>query len=330
MGDRRLMVSPDRLVSLDPAPRASHLTIPASRGGTRRIAFPLDRSVGTLYIRDQRPAGGAWESPFDPSLWEELGSARGEVAVPMGKELGIQVSYETSDDLSAIASLDNGALQAVSLARTRATDDSLGRLAGRPLLDLNLAGTGVGDNGIAHLEGMHTLQTLDLWGTRISDRGVAVLSSLDSLRTLDLWGTRVSDAGLVHLGELQSLARLYVPGPRVTIAGLAHIGGCRSLRSLDLSGAHVGRNGLAHLEGLQSLEVLYLWDSDITDADLAHLPLLPALAEVDLGRNPITDAGLRHLAAIPSISRVHLWDTDVTREGLDVLRSALPDLYIYM
>lgn len=329
MVERWLAVSPDRLVSLDPAPTAAHLTIPGLRG-SRRVTFPLDRSVGSLYVRDQRPLSGAWESPFDPSLWQELGSARGEVLVPMGKELGLQVSYETSEDLTVVASLDHGALQALSLARTRATDAGLREVAGLPLLDLNLAGTGVGDDGVACLGGMHLLQTLDLWGTRVSDRGLAVVGGLESLRTLDLWGTQVTDAGLRHLERLRSLTRLYVPGSRVTTAGLAHIGRCRSLRALDLSGARVGPDGLALLGGLEALEVLYLWDSDVTDEALAHLPLLPALTELDLGRNAVTDAGLRHLAAIPSLRRLHLWDTDVTREGVDDLRMQRPGLYVYM
>lgn len=329
MGERWLTVFPDRLVSLDPAPTASHPTIPRLRG-SRRVSFPLDRSVGTLYVRDQRPLWGAWESPFDPSLWQELGSARGEVAVPMGKELGLQVSYETSEDLTVVASLGHGALQALSLARTRATDDSLRRVAQLPLLDLNLAGTGVGDDGVAHLGGMHMLQTLDLWGTRISDRGAGVVGGFESLRTLDLWGTRVTDAGLRHLARLHALTRLYAPGPRVTAAGLAHVGRCSALRALDVSGARVGPDGLALLGCLQALEVLHLWDSDVTDEALAHLPLLPALGEVDLGRNPITDAGVRHLAAIPSLRRVHLWDTGVTREGVDRLRMERPGLYVYV
>ncbi|MGH2687211.1 MAG: leucine-rich repeat domain-containing protein, partial [Actinomycetota bacterium] len=290
MGERWLTVFPDQLVSLDPAPAASHPSIPGLRG-SRRVRFPLDRSVGSLYVRDRRPLAGASESPFDPSLWQELGSARGEVLVPVGKELGLQVSYETSEDLTVVASLDPGALQALSLARTRATDESLREVAGMPLLDLNLAGTAIGDDGVARLGVMHLLQTLDLWGTRISDRGLGVAGGLESLRTLDLWGTRVTDAGLRHLTRLASLTRLYVPGPRVTAAGLAHIGRCRSLRALDLSGARVG-DGLAMLEGLQSLEVLYLWDSDVTDEGLWHLRRLPALTEVDLGRNPVTDEGL--------------------------------------
>lgn len=329
MGERWLTVFPDRLVSLDPAPAASRPTVPGLRG-SRRISFPLDRSVGTLYVRDQRSLSGAWESPFDPSLWQELGSARGEVQVPMGKELGLQVSYGTSEDLAVVAALGHGALQALSLARTRATDDSLLQVARLPLLDLNLAGTGVGDDGVAHLEGMHMLQTLDLWGTRISDRSLRVVGGFESLRTLDLWGTRVTDAGLRHLARLRALTRLYVPGPRVTAAGLVHVGRCPSLRALDLSGARVGTDGLALLGGLQALEVLYLWDSDVTDETLAHLPLLPALGEVDLGRNPITDEGLRHLAAIPSLRRVHLWDTGVTRQGVDLLRMERPGLYVYM
>lgn len=329
MGDWQQAVFPDRIIPLGAGGSGAQPNDPSLRAA-RHVTFPADRSVGTLYVRDQRPAAGAWEAPFDPSLWEEFGPARAEVGVPDGKELGLKVAYETSDDLSAVASLELDALQAVSLARTRATDENLGQLAGRPLLDLNLAGTGVGDAGMAYIESMTTLQTLDLWGTLVSDRGLAALGGLRSLRTLDLWGTRVSDAGLVHLEGLQSLARIYVPGPRVTADGLAHVGRCRSLRALDLSGARVGDDGLSLLRDLRSLEILYLWDADITDDGLAHLRLLPALTELDLGRNPITDEGLHHLAAIPTLERVHLWDTAVTRAGLDSLRRAMPDLYTYM
>lgn len=328
MGDWQQAVFPDRLVPLDEAPRRRRNATP--RHTARRVEFPAQRSVGTLYVRDHRPAAGAWEAPFDPSLWEELGPAQGSVAVPSGKELGLKVDYETSEDLAAVMALEPEALQSLSLARTRVTDEALAQIAGRPLLDINLAGTSIGDAATGHLEETRTLQTLDLWGTMVSSEGLMSLTGMASLRTLDLWGTRVSDRGLLHLESLPSLSRLYVPGPRITTEGVAHIGRCRSLRALDLSGAHVGDEGVSLLSDLTLLEVLYLWDTGITDDGLAHLSLLPALTEVDLGRNPITDEGLRHLTAIPTLERVHLWDTTVTRAGLDRFRRAMPDLYTYM
>jgi hypothetical protein len=327
MGDWQQAVFPE-IVPLDDATRRRR-NDPSHRDA-RYVDFPPHRCVGTLYVRDRRPTTGAWESPFDPSLWEELGPAQGKVAVPGTKELGLKVDYETSEDLAAVASLEPEALQSISLARTRVVDESLSLLAGRPLLDINLAGTGIGDGAMVHLEGMSSLQTLDLWGTMVSNYGLGSLAGLALLRTVDLWGTLVSDAGLHHLEDLPSLSRLYVPGPRISSEGIAHIGRCRALRALDLSGAHVGDEGILLLRDLRSLEVLYLWDADITDDGLAHLSLLPALTEVDLGRNPITDEGLHHLAAIPTLERVHLWDTAVTRAGLDRFRRAMPDLYTYM
>ncbi len=102
-----------------------------------------------------------------------------------------------------------------------AGNDQLLQLA--PLADqvtwLNLAGTGVDDDGLKHLSQLQNLTSLHLEKTRVGDAGLAHLKTLDHLEYLNLYDTRVNDGGLVHLERLKRLKQLYVWETQVSRAG---------------------------------------------------------------------------------------------------------------
>ena len=70
--------------------------------------------------------------------------------------------------------------------------------------------TKLGNDGLAHLDGLTNLEMLDLAETRINDDGLKHLSGLKKLDRLSLQDTRVSDAGIPHLKWLTSLRLLTV------------------------------------------------------------------------------------------------------------------------
>src|SRR5262249_55590252 len=85
---------------------------------------------------------------------------------------------------------------------------------------LDLFGTEVGDDGLAHLAGLTELRALYLESTRVGDAGVAHLRKLTRLERLALSGTRVSDACLTHLTSLAALKAVDLSYTAVTPAGV--------------------------------------------------------------------------------------------------------------
>jgi hypothetical protein len=138
----------------------------------RQIRFPMDRSIGTLWVRDR---------DFHPDLyafWEPLGEARGTVAVPSGKELRLVVSPQAATDLSPLATLQSDDLQYLQLSGTRVTNA-----------------------GLSHLRGLTGLRVLWLYDTPISDAGLVHLQGLSGLRVLNLRSTLVSPAAVDALQQ---------------------------------------------------------------------------------------------------------------------------------
>lgn len=75
---------------------------------------------------------------------------------------------------------------------------------------LNLARTGVTDEGLSPLSTFNNLTQLHLELTGVGDAALAHLAGLEKLEYLNLYGTKVTDAGLAHLKDLKNLKRLYL------------------------------------------------------------------------------------------------------------------------
>ena len=73
--------------------------------------------------------------------------------------------------------------------------------------------------GLKHLESLNGLTQLDLWGTGIGDDALVHLGGLAQLERLGLGDTKVSDAGLVHLARLSGLKSLSLDNTLVTPDG---------------------------------------------------------------------------------------------------------------
>ncbi|MEN6627913.1 MAG: glycosyltransferase [Candidatus Sumerlaeia bacterium] len=125
----------------------------AQPGGRRTVTFP-EKSVGLLMTR---PWGlTVWN-------WNELGSAKGEVAVPPRSELMLVVSRGCANDLGFLDQLNPDDIQSIHMRQAAIGDDQLKRLA-------RLTG----------------LRTLDLRDSKITDAGTQQLKSLLNLKLLNL------------------------------------------------------------------------------------------------------------------------------------------------
>lgn len=157
--------------------------------------------------------------------------------------------------------------------------------------------------GLAHLQGLTSLETLRLENTQVSDEGLAYLEGLTSLRTLYLGDTQVTNAGLVHLSNLTTLESLCVHKTQVSDGGMAHLKDLTGLKYLCLHDTQVTDAGLEYLGGLTALETLYLYNTQVGDAGLTHLKGLSSLQKLNLRGTRVSKAGITELKqALPNCS----------------------------
>lgn len=174
---------------------------PPSSGSFRTVRFPSDRSLGTLFVRE-RNSGSFLD-------WKRLGEAAGEVAVPAGKALRLDVREGETASLDLLGGLGADDLQACFLYGVGDADlTHLLRLSG--IEELYLSGDGVTGEGLVHLLEMKNLERLYLYDTGVTDAGLASLKYLPRLRSLTLSNAPVSEGGLDRL-------RLALPSCRVVI-----------------------------------------------------------------------------------------------------------------
>lgn len=235
--------------------------------GPRTLHFPEDRYIGSVWIRN-------WGSQ---NKWQPVGEARGDVAIPAGKEAKIQihwtqielaptiwekiglalgrrvkVSARQSPALDALCALAPDDLQAVALTYSGGAlpDRSYGGLkfdsAKYPYPASVFGKTRPLD--LRPLTRFRTLRELELSWVLVSDKSLTYLKNLTSLRSLDLDITQIGDAGLKHIAVLTSLESLSLAYTKVSDAGLVHLKKLGSLRELNLTGTTVSARGRAELE----------------------------------------------------------------------------------
>jgi beta-lactamase regulating signal transducer with metallopeptidase domain/uncharacterized protein YjbI with pentapeptide repeats/Leucine-rich repeat (LRR) protein len=303
------------------------------------LHFPADRVMGIVYVRESNEKGYAHD--VAPKEWKKIGEARGEVRVPAGKEVRLELNKAASGDLSGLDQLapddlavlscrdtdvdDKGlphigrlsGLIILQLDQTRITDAGFGHLSGLTNLrfvdlgafNVHKEGFGVGDAALKVLAGFPKLETIRLRDTKVTGAGLATLAPLKSLANLNLSGTKTGDEGLANLKQLPSLVVLqlgvYNEGAGITDEGLKTLGELVNLTYLTLSGNKISDAALVHLKNLSRLKDLSLDHTGITEDGLANLEPLQALENLRLYTDhKITDVGAAHLAKLKSLRRL--------------------------
>jgi hypothetical protein len=172
-----------------------------SQASLRTVRFPADRSLGMLYVRDLRSG-----SFLD---WKRLGEAMGDVAVPAGKALRLDVREGDAAGLDLLSTLSPHDLQACFLYG--AGDDDLThllRLIG--IEEIYLSGTGISGEGLVHLLELKGLERLYLYDTSITDAGLMVLRHLPRLRSVTLCNAPVTEHGIDRLKLAHPACRVVV------------------------------------------------------------------------------------------------------------------------
>ena len=309
----------------------------AEQAGSRVIHFPPERSMGTLYILDSDQVDTS--SYFD---WELLSEAIGDVVVPTGKVLRLNLSKEAGDDLSPLSVIASNDLVVLNFEGVEIADDQLKHIARfTSLRVLNLSDTNILGTGLKYLAGLKSLNTLWLSRTHVGDNELAYLSCFPSLKRLELWGTPTNDAGMVHVGKitsleslslsrgvgdeglmhlknLTSLRSLIVKNPSISDRGISCLAGMTQMESLQIQVTQISNEGLRHLTRMKKLKSLNLIETRVTEEGLVHLKDLTNLEHLRLNF-PLTDVGLMHLSNLTSLKSLPIGANSVTQQGLDIL-----------
>ncbi|AAR36380.1 hypothetical protein KIP69_14540 [Geobacter sulfurreducens] len=167
----------------------------------RTVRFPTERSLGVLYVRDLRSG-----SFLD---WKRLGEAMGDVAVPTGKALRLDVPEGDTGSLDLLGTLAPHDLQACFLYG--AGDDDLTHLLKLiGIEEIYLSGAGISGEGLAHLLELKGLERLYLYDTSVTDAGLMALRHLPRLRSVTLCNAPVTEHGIDRL-------KLSLPACRVVV-----------------------------------------------------------------------------------------------------------------
>lgn len=168
-----------------------------AQGEARLIRFP-DVSLGLLYFRNS--------SSDNYRDWSRYGEARGDVLVPPGKVLRLDVKDCRAVVVKHLMALEADDLQALFLYDA---DDAV----------------------LVYLQGLTGLEQLYLGGVKVTSEGMSLLHGLTGLQKLYLYDTSVCDEGLERLGAMKWLRWVTFSESRMSEEGIsalqAQIPGCK-------------------------------------------------------------------------------------------------------
>ena len=289
----------------------------------RIIHLPKDNSIGWLRIRDI-----GLTSIND---WQNFTAARGDVFVPEGKELKLQLDAKYISSLSSLGPYD---IQELSIVHQFLSDKDLENLKGLTGLESLWLSPGCFDyspltgEGLANLAGMNNLRSLSINWTKITDDNLIHLKNLKNLEELILnKNDNLTGKGLVHLKDLKSLRNLTLTSDSVNNNSIQYICQLGSLNSLVISMTNITDDGVLQLKCVPNLKTLYL-PSQITDKGFENLKGLNSLEELVTSSDVLTNAGLKHLENLPLLKKLSISSVNVTSEGIERLSKSHPNLEI--
>lgn len=105
--------------------------------------------------------------------------------------------------------------------RDKFGDDSMDvvKVIAGDISELDLAGSGVTDKGLAELDRFTNVRNLKLSNTAVTDQSLGVIAKLEKLEILNLYGTAVSDEGIKALYGKTGLMKVFLWKSKVTEAG---------------------------------------------------------------------------------------------------------------
>ena len=173
--------------------------------------------------------------------WEYLGEATGEVSVPPGKKLALQLNKASGRDLSPLKELQANDLYKLDLSETADSNclSQLSTLTGLKVLSFPraLGGRPVYKFTAQDLKQLSPLKSLERLTApeQIDDQGLAaIVNSLPQLKGLYIKKNELLDSGLVALSRLKALEELEIGGGKTAGSGLNALSDLPILHYLSL------------------------------------------------------------------------------------------------
>ena len=214
-------------------------------------SFFGDVSLGLIWVRDRETR--------EEARWLRFGDARGELRLPEGGTIRVDLTSAGVLDLAAVVR----AVGPERLLALRFPDVSnLLEVDYQPLKEAN------------------ALEELDLTSVPFNPAILDALTGMSSLRTLKLTGSGLTDEELVRIAPLQELHEFDLSGTRVGNSAWAHLARFPALRSLNLRGTSVSAPTPESLFAFTSLNTLDLMDTAVSENEL--LEMRNALPETDI------------------------------------------------
>lgn len=215
-------------------------------------------------------------------------------------------------------------------ARLRMFDHDLARLTPlKELESLDLYGAGhFNPLAMQFLAGFKDLKSLRLGDSSIGDEGLAHLQGLTKLEHLAVSNSKITNAGLAHLAGMKQLSSLNIGGNDITDAGAATLAGFLKLENLDLTHTSVADPGLERLLMLPALTQLSIGRTRVTEAGVKTLGARPQLVGLSLQDLPVEDSTLTSFETLTKLSHLDLRKTRVTAASIEKLQKTLPDCKI--
>lgn len=171
--------------------------------GERVFALP-ENTIG--YV-DVRP----WQ--IATAEWQRLAIAKGEVRIPAGMEVRLEISQEVSD-VEFLRQLEPTAIHTLVLKGGAIRNELMDAVATlRGLLVLDMQRTLVTDEGFSKIKVVKELQELRLEKTKVTDAGIAALEGMTQLRRIEIIGAPgVTAKSFPVFQKLLTLNRLHLSG----------------------------------------------------------------------------------------------------------------------
>ncbi|WP_339911465.1 redoxin family protein, partial [Symmachiella dynata] len=296
-----------------------------NKQASRVLHFPKNRSVGVLYIATEKE-NELWDKyskAFDYRrdwAWKSAGQAHGDVVVPAGAVVKINLKQPGAANMSWVERLDPDDIYEVRVYPHPSSPKAFK----------------FGDAQVRHLGHLTGLRELELMYVQVTGRGLRALEPLKSLKKLTIYSPDAGNDSLQSIGKLTGLQSLILGNGKWDDKGLAYLADLKDLEEINLPFSGVPGKGfdamlqlprlkyiaafaafknahLARLKKSHSLRALNLNSNvTITNDSLRYIAQLPQLEYLDLFKTNITDAGLKHLRPLKSLKRLNI---QVNRQG---------------
>ncbi len=314
-----LAVLPLATIKLAYADNESATATTSNNQTGRVLHFPKKQSVGVLYFATEKELEW-WDTYFKRFDyrrdwdWKYLGQAQGDVELPPGAQVKLEIKKAGAANTSWITKLRPDDLYEVYVYPHPGNGDSyrfgnaqarhLGHLTG--LTELTIQFTQVTGPGLRALKPLHKLEKLMYFSEQADNDSLRSIGELTSLETLSLGKAKWDDAGLAHLSNLDQLTELNLPFAGIPGRGFDAVLQLPNLKFIS-GGVFFKNAHLARLKKSKSLEALDLSSNTLIDDDsMKYVAQLPQLKYLNLWHTNINDAGVKHLRPLTSLKRLKL------------------------